>query len=171
MKAPQWCRLEIHSSWHRLLLPPAGFCPFLKARLPLLGWYSRRCTFKNIECHSCVVPWDDTLWLLRKYLKSTRDTICSGDMSQRSFHTGFSSSLPHRSQNALTMAATARAMTPCKTILHQAIIFYILPFSYLFRTNPSKLTFTAKLPYPYCHVVWKNNCSNRIIYLVEQSLA
>ncbi len=52
------------------------------------------------------------LKLSKIYLKSIRDTICSGVMSTSNFHTGLSSILAQRSQKELTMAATAKWRTP-----------------------------------------------------------
>uniref|UniRef100_A0A0K2U9G0 Uncharacterized protein n=1 Tax=Lepeophtheirus salmonis TaxID=72036 RepID=A0A0K2U9G0_LEPSM len=49
-----------------------------------------------------------------------RETICSGLISTRSFQTGFLSILPHRSQNALTIAANARFITPLSGPIHRS---------------------------------------------------
>ncbi len=52
------------------------------------------------------------LKLSKIYLKSIRDTICSGVISTSNFQTGLSSILAQRSQKELTIAATAKWRTP-----------------------------------------------------------
>ena len=53
------------------------------------------------------------------YLKSTRDTNCSGVISTKSFQTGFDSILPHKSQKEFTIPATARWSGPFSGPIHR----------------------------------------------------
>ena len=175
MKAPQWCRLEIHSSWHRLPSPPAGFCPFLKARLPLLGWYSRRCTFKYWMSQLCCpmgrqplsekIPevdqghnllWRHVAekfphWLFLKFTPQVPKCIDDGGYG-KSYDT---------LQNTSTSSPQHRI--PIR-------IFCILPF-FTF-SGPIHLSWLSLLS-SLTHIAMssgKTIVSNRIIYLVEQSL-